>query len=109
MLMLFEEMRDGDHRNGNQPSFGVLENDIVGWAEMYRAVTRERRLRRCGCSARTALRLLDGDWDGRGPAGAAADADPDGDGMLYGDRHRDAAFNRINFLFSSYVKFVPVR
>ena len=106
-LMLFEERPDGDHWT-DAASFGAPD-DIVGWAEMYRAVTRDND-HRVDAQMLARNRLFDfwmGDWDRHKDQWRwAAHADPDGDGTLYRPipRDRDAAFNRINFLFSSYVK-----
>ena len=83
-LMLFEERPDGDHWT-DEPSFGAPD-DIVGWAEMYRAVTRDND-HRVDARMLARNRLFDfwmGDWDRHKDQWRwAAHADPDGDGTLY--------------------------
>ena len=106
-LMILEERPDDDHWE-DAPFFGNAE-EIVGWAEMYRAVTRDND-DRVDARALARNRLFDfwmGDWDRhRDQWRWAAYDDPDGKGTLYRPipRDRDAAFNKIDFLFSSYFK-----
>ena len=106
-LMLFEERPDDDHW-ADADFFGAPE-EIVGWADMYRAVSRDND-DRVDAPALARARLLDfwmADWDRHKDQWRwGAYDDPDGDGTLYRPipRDRDAAFNKIDFLFSGYFK-----
>ena len=106
-LMLFEERPDDDHWADTE-SFGSPE-EIVGWADMYRAVTLDND-DRVDARLLARHRLFDfwmGDWDRhRDQWRWSAHADPDGRGTIYRPipRDRDAAFNKIDFLFSGYFK-----
>ncbi|MFB3132584.1 MAG: hypothetical protein ACE10K_08700, partial [Rhodothermales bacterium] len=103
-LMIFEERPNQDMSDA--PSFGH-SSDVIGWAEMYRNVTRDND-DRIDDRALARVRLFDmwlGDWDRHKDQWRWATFD-DPDGKLYRPipRDRDKAFNRLNFFLSGYVK-----
>ena len=106
-LMLLEERPNGDEWAESE-ALGA-SREIVGWADMYRAVTRDND-DRVDARALARARLFDfwmGDWDRHKDQWRwATYDDPDGRGTLYRPipRDRDAAFNQINFFLSDYVK-----
>ena len=97
-LMLLEERPNKDM--SDSPSFGGSP-DVIGWAEMYRNVTRDND-DRVDAEALARVRLFDmwlSDWDRhRDQWRWGTFDDPDGKGKVYRPiaRDRDQVFNRLN-------------
>ncbi len=112
LLMFYEDRPNGDM--SNVPHFGFSE-DVVGYSDMYRAITDDNDDR---VDARSYVRasLLDmwlSDWDRHEDQWRWAKFDdPDGKGSLFRPipRDRDQAFNRVTQFMAPLVRpFFPLQ